>query len=435
LRWEEQSKVAGKTVEQLREEAAAAWSQLQKQLRPDIVHAPQLDWSQVHPHTVIYLARSVQGKPWVNHLAFLTVILTSYTKLDPGTIRGMIYMIHKRFCEIFSRYQINSVLDWKPREHLPRYMNDTELPDGLSKRQEFLYTYSASARYCTFYLRTLPENEQSIYRQWALPDIPKDFYSRISRADILSIERQQRRKEKTDALAPHYARIRGESHLRWNQLKRLRDKYYEVVARVSAGQETLPVSFSYEEQSLGKRLHFKLWDRYTFAEKHADQYHRCSRGQCRRRVGSFAPEKNNLFLEFTQASSLEDGSQDSDALLWFGDLLRYNLLGHAPLCGTAEEIQQAQAYLRNWGYGKEEDEALLAPFRSSIAGLLAWPKAQIDFLREAQKRTPGLIFLVEPLYAAATFGLAILDFCTTTGARIMWNTTLLLRMLRNIGRL
>jgi hypothetical protein len=234
----------------------------------------------------------------------------------------------------------------------------------------------------------------------------------------LSAERKLRRKIATDALAPHYARIRGESHFRWNQLKRLRDKYHEIVARVEGGQETLPVSFSYEEERLGLRLHFQLWDRYTFADAHADQYQRLSRSRHRRQVLSFAPEKNHYFLEFTDAESVEDGSHDPDALLWFGDLLRHNLLCTGPTKGTAEQIQQAQAYLRNWGYGEEEqDEALIAPFNSGIPGLLTWPKAQYRFLREAKTRTSGLIFLIEPLYAAATFGLALLDFFTTTGAR------------------
>jgi hypothetical protein len=409
--------MAGKTAEELREEGLVAWLQLQTQLHPDIVHAPRLDWSQVHHRMLLYLMKEVQGKPWVDHLAFLAVILASYTKLAPSTIEEKVYGLHTRFCEIFSKYQLHSLLDWDPREHLPRYMNDTELQSGLSIRQNFLYAYSAAVRYCTFYLRALPENEQNIYQQWVLPALPTGFSGRLSRSGILSVERQQRRKEETDALAPHYGRIRGECHLRWNQLKRLRDKYHEMIARVSSGQETLPVSFSYEEESLGLRLHFRLWDRHTFVDAHADQYHSVSRNSSKHRTGSLAPEKNHHFLEFTHGEHVEDYTSDLDALLWFGDLLRRSLLGDSPTKGSPEEVQQAQAYLRSWGYGEKDDKAVVAPFRTVIPGLLVWPKAQHDFLRLAQKRTKGILFLVEPLYAAATFGLAALDFFTTTGAR------------------
>jgi hypothetical protein len=409
--------MAGKTVEKLREEVDAAWPKLQTQFHPDVVHAPRVDWSQVQPRMALYLVRSVQGMPWINHLAFLAAILSS-TKLDRRTIYKIICVLNARFRDIFPHYQISSFEDWNPGEHFPRYMNDAKLTDGPGKRQNFLEIYGAAVHHCNAYLHTLPQTEQDRYRQWILPDLPAGLYHRLSCADIILAEQRQRRKEETDALVPHYARIRGECHLRWNQLKRLWDKYREGVTLVETGQETLPVSFSYEEQNLGMRLHFQLWDRYTFSDAHADKYGRVSRDEYRRKTSGFAPEKNHLFLEFTHAESLEDGAHDPDALLWFGDLLRYNLLGRGPVYGSAEEIQQAQTYLRNWGYGEEgEDEALISPFHTGIASLLNWPKTQHDFLLQAQKRTQGLLFLIEPLYAAATFGLALLDFCTTTGAR------------------
>jgi hypothetical protein len=407
----------GKTVEHLREEADVAWQQLQTRLHPDIVHAPRLDWSQVHPRIVLYLAQFGQGNLWINHLAFLAVILSSYTKLDPATIVGKVYKLNARFRELFPKYQIHSLADWNPCEHFPRYINDTEIAGGRSVRLTFLGDYCASVHHCNVYLRTLPKTEQDRYQQWIFPALPAELYRRLSCASALLAEQQQRRKEATDALAPHYARMRGESHFRWNQLKRLRDKYHEVVALVENGQETLPVSFSYEEQHLGKRFHFQLWDRSTFVEKHANHYQSSTKKHNRRKVPPFAPEKNHLFLEFTYAEHLEDGSHDPDALLWFGDLLRYHLLGTGPTQGNTEEIQHAQRYLRSWGYGEEEDEAMVCPFHSGIRGLLTWSKAQQSFLRVAQQHTAGLLFLIEPLYAAATFGLAAFDFFTTTGAR------------------
>jgi len=131
----------------------------------------------------------------------------------------------------------------------------------------------------------------------------------------------------------------------------------------------------------------------------------------------FAPEKNHLFVEFLYAEHLEDGTCDQDALLWFGDLLRYNLLGNGPGCGEAQEVRRKQEYLRSWGYEAETNEKIITPFRADVQGLLVWPNGQKEFLRAAQKRTQGLLFLIDPLYAAATFGLAALDFITTTGAR------------------
>lgn len=114
---------------------------------------------------------------------------------------------------------------------------------------------------------------------------------------------------------------------------------------------------------------------------------------------------------------MKDGTCDREALLWFGDLLRYELLGESPTSGTEQEVQQKQDYLRTWGYGEENEDEEIRPFISHIPGILSGSGSQENFLREAQKRTPGIVFLPEPLYVAATFGLAALDFFTTTGAR------------------
>ncbi len=409
--------MAGKTTEMLRQEAEVAWQQLQTVLHPDILQAPHLDWHHIHPRFILYLSREVQGMPWLNHLALLTVILSSYTKLDQRTVERKMYGLHARFRVLFPRYQIASFMDWNPIEHFPQYFNDTELEDTPTTRHEFLCVYRSSAQSCAAYFRTLPTIEQKRYQKWALSDLPEDLYRRCSRAGALLAEQQQHRKEETDAIAPHFARIRGETHLRWNQIKRLRDKYHEAVALVKSGQVQLPVSFSYEEPGAGKRLHFRLWDRYTFVEDHINQYTRGTWGDYSRKTRSFAPKKNHFFLEFVHAEDGESGTYDRDALLWFGDLLRYNLLGTGPRCGTAEEVQRSQEYLRSWGYGEEQDKELTCPFRSNAPGILVWPKTQQDFLQAVQKRAKGIIFLIEPLYAAATFGLAALDFFTTTGAR------------------
>ena len=59
-----------------------------------------------------------------------------------------------------------------------------------------------------------------------------------------------------------------------------------------------------------------------------------------------------------------------------------------------------------------------APFRTSTTGLLTSPRTAVQFLTEAHQHTRKLLFQVEPLFAAATFGLAAVDLLTTTGMRI-----------------
>jgi hypothetical protein len=142
----------------------------------------------------------------------------------------------------------------------------------------------------------------------------------------------------------------------------------------------------------------------------------------KRKTGGYSAERNHYFLEFVGVGTLSDTPAPPDPdgpLLWFADLLRYDLLSTGPVSGTEEEVERKQMYLQSWGYEAMEGKEC-TPFRTSVTGLLAWPLTSgiSPFMSAAQKRTERLLLVVEPLFAAATFGLAALDFFTTTGARM-----------------
>jgi hypothetical protein len=396
--------------------------ELQGVVHPDILAAPRLNWREVFPKFTARLLRTAIGEPWVNHLAFMVVVLTSYTRLDRTTIERCLYNLHARWRVLFPAYHLISFNDWDPVEHLPRYLNDTMLPDSFETRQEFLWSYTAAALHTHAYLRSLPSSEREQYQQWTLPLLPPDLHRQLSRKGELFEAQAQRRKLAVDAIAPHFAQLRGEAHLRWNQLKRLRIKFSEAVALVQAGQEALPLRFSYEEPGKGQRLHFILWDRPSFVLAHSQQYSKTSINEMKRKARGYCAERNHYFLEFVGVEPLLDTPAPPDPdgpLLWFADLLRYDLLCTGPVSGTEEEVGWKQVYLQSWGYEAMEGEER-TPFRTSVIGLLAWPHASgiSTFMTAAQEKTERLLFLVEPLFAAATFGLAALDFFTTTGARM-----------------
>jgi hypothetical protein len=384
-----------------------------------ILYAPHLNWHGVDPRVICYLKTNVSSFPWANHLALIVVVLASHTRVDQSTVQNRVSVFHVRWRSLFSTYGLVSFADWDPSEHFPRYLNDPALPDSLRTRQEFLRSYASTAHHIQVYLRSLPAELRSRYQQWELPVLPPGLRQQLSRGDEVVEEQRVRRKTESDALVPHFARIRGEAHLRWNQLQRLRMKFREAVALVQSGQATLPVSFSYEEIHLGQRLHFLLWDRPSFVLSHADQYSAGTVWEAQRRVRGFRPERNHFFLEFLGAEMGTNSTETRDPhkLLWFGDLLRYDLLCMGPGAGAQEETQRKQEYLHSWGYDATE---VRRPFASDVAGLLAWPQANgsSNFMVHAQRRVKGVLLVVEPLFAAATFGLAALDCFTTTGARV-----------------
>src|SRR5258708_543034 len=315
--------------------------ELQGVVHPDILAAPRLNWREVFPRFTARLLRTAIGEPWVNHLAFMVVVLTSYTRLDRSTIRSSMYNLHARWRVLFPAYHLTSFNDWNPVEHLPRYLNDTMLPDSFETRQEFLRLYTAAARHTHAYLRSLPSSEREQYQQWTLPVLPPDLQRQLSRKGELFEVQAQRRKLAVDAIAPHFAQLRGEAHLRWNQLKRLRTKFSEAVALVQSGQEALPLRFSYEEPGKGQRLHFILWDRPSFVLAHSQQYTHTPVHNARYKKKGHSAGHNHYFLEFVGVEPLSDtlAPPDPDGpLLWFADLLRYDLLSGGPTSGTEEEV-------------------------------------------------------------------------------------------------
>lgn len=394
-----------------------SWQRLQGLVAAEVLAAPRVDWERVDGRCIRYLVQHVAGCPWLDHLAVLTAVLTSYAGLDPQTILDQLQSLHPRWRVLFPAYGLQAFSEWWPSEHIPRYLNDLRFADTLYTRQAFLRCYFSAAAHTQAYIRALPDPEGGTYRRWALPPLPLELHRQLSRRTELTEAAKRRRKEETDAMTPQFARTRGEAHLRWNELNRLRLKFQEAVSLVESGQEALPLAVSYEEQQGLQHLHFVLWDRPSFVLAHAEQYSAATVRHAQRRVSSFQPDQNHYFLEFRRMAYSPEALPEPDEFLWFGDLLKNGLLGTSPGHGTPEEIKEKQEYLRSWGYG-DGAEAKAVPFASFVAGLLTWPKAQFRFMDEAQDRTEGLFIPVEPLFAAATFGLAALDLFTTTGARM-----------------
>jgi hypothetical protein len=153
-----------------------------------------------------------------------------------------------------------------------RYLNDPKFSDTLYTRQEFLCVYTLAAEHSQAYLRALPKAEQTIYQGWTLPLFPKQLTKKLSRRAEIIAAQKDRRKRETDAVTPHLSKIRGEAHLRWNELKRLRSIFQEALSLIQAGQEKVPLAFSYEEPRYRQRFHIVVWDRPRFVLAHQEHY-------------------------------------------------------------------------------------------------------------------------------------------------------------------
>ncbi len=398
------------------------WQDLQGLVSPTILSAPRLDWSQMDRRYFQYLIRTVYGDNavWFEHLTLLAAVLEMYIGLDPSTVEKRLQYLHVRWRVLFPSYELATFADWRPEEHLPRYLNDVQFSDTLHTRDEFFRAYTVAAEHSQAYLRALPKAEQALYQQWTLPLVPKHVTKHYSRRSEVLAAQKDRRKRETDAVTPHLAKIRGEAHLRWNELKRLRSAFQDALSRIQSGQEKVPLSFSYEEPRYG-RLHFTVWDRPRFVLEHEQHYQQRTIFKAKAQAKQQILAQDTYFLEFVRTESLtpvKDVDISDEDLFWFGDLLRYGLLREHPFRGDQVEVERQRSYLESWGYLSDDEEMARAPFRTNVASLLTSPKDQIHFLAEAQRHTQKVLFQVEPLFAAATFGLTGVDLLTTTGMRI-----------------
>ncbi|HME00767.1 MAG TPA: site-specific integrase [Terriglobia bacterium] len=176
------------------------------------------------------------------------------------------------------------------------------------------------------------------------------------------------------------------------------------------------MTFSYEEggdRELGipthERLWFRIWDRRSFVQAHAEAYSRSPTVASRCRTAAYADDSNHLFLEFVRGERLIGDAPPEG--LWFEELFRLGVFGLNPFVGSPEDVKAKQAWLASWGYGR-------TPFLAEVGGLLTWPVTEGRFMVSAQRRTTGVLLPVEAIYAAATIGLLAVDLFTTTGARI-----------------
>ncbi len=399
----------------------ATWAGLEESIAPEIVRAPktggddQGTWPSVDWRNVRYLQRAVIGNPWANQLALVAAVMSA-RRYDARSVRLVMCRLHARFTLVFKELALHQMNEWNAEQFFPSYLKGEVLAqDSASTRERFWIDYSTASKQVWLWLQRLPELEQEHYRSFALPLVPRLAVYGLLHFKESQQRQQHARKQETDAIVPHFAAMRAQAHLRYNCLVRLRQAYQEAVAQAQHEERTFPIEFSYEEGS--ERWHFRLWDRRSFVFAHAEQYSRQTMTNAQEKLRGFTDEQNQPFTEFVKATHV---TRDAKAFgPWFVDLLKLGLLGDGPTSGTDEEVQAKQEWLRQWGYADPE-RGRTNPFLAATSGLLCWSHdvGDASFMARAQDRADGVLVPVEPLYAAATFGLLAFDMFTTTGLRL-----------------
>src|SRR5260370_22231043 len=129
---------------------------------------------------------------------------------------------------------LSSMTQWNADEYLTQYLSSQVLAqDTPQMRIAFWHFYQAGSRHLKRWITNLPLEEQEKYRPFVLP-YPTDPHelTRLCDARKTHYERQEKRKEETDAIMPFYAQLRTHAHLRYNLLTRLRKAYRKAIKPV-----------------------------------------------------------------------------------------------------------------------------------------------------------------------------------------------------------
>jgi hypothetical protein len=411
---------------------------------------------QVRSDIVYYLRDNVLPFSWGPHFALLVGILRGQN-LDQNTIRGSLVSLNRGIRDLFQHYRLQHFRDWHPETMIPAYLKGECFPEHTrSRRLRFWIHYNLTSRMMDRWLRSLPPEQQGFYQSWVVPRLDPVHVQGLVSHTALKTEQQERRKAATAAIVPHFAEMRYQAHLRFNQVSRLLAAVNEVLAQTAhLTSNDLPHEFWYDDA--GERYFFRLWDRRSFALAHA--YGQVAKRAARNKRGAYSDEKNERFVEFVRAERID--TQEPTDGFWFIDLYRRQLVGQLGSRFKGDDVDRAISWLQQWGYmpppaqpgtRREEDSAaaltiqesigdempaewddgdgvceegdtrvagMPSPFHTGLAGLLSWGlEENAKFIAIASDKATGVLFPVQTIYDACMVGLLALNLFTTTGMRV-----------------
>lgn len=295
-----------------------------------------------------------------------------------------------------------------------------EAGKGLTEHQRrtLIGQWSAVRNVFEEYSERLAEEQRAILSQFFIqPLTDRRKLARHTPYATYHREQQERVKKKTDAVQPHFYRIRYVAGIRCNQARRFHDAVKQAIGFVEANRLPYPHEFSYEEtvqtqqgRTVRQRVELTLWDRVAIWDHAAALgYHEApqTRLQRRWRQGGFSEENNSPYVEYNATVSLTKGRPAEP--FWFLDLFRHRVFRHLNVRRDSDLAEKREAFYRQWGYmsrGPWDGNRLLT-FRAA-------DYRPLDFLhaREGHELLP-----YEGIYAAALFGTLMIRMGTITGAR------------------
>jgi hypothetical protein len=377
-------------------------------------------WDKVNPEHLRYFKNNCCGYPFTNHLAVALMVLSNLN-LNPGTVYINIRSVYVCLRELFEELKLANINDFDVNIYLSDYLRKEILPSHSDdKRSRFLINYkTVVGKVNKWYQTKLTEEQQEVFVSFLLPETnlnSRDFQVPKSARETA----KSKRKSETDSIAKDFLKIKAEAGFRMNQVRRLRQKFYEVMELVKQGGYPLPYDFSYinNEERVGmsqELVSFRLWDKPSFVLNHCENYSESTIKNVQKRKSTFSEDNNEYFVEFLKAVILNDNGKPIEETegFWFLPILEKHLIGNWHQNLTDTEIKEKLKLFEMYGYSEPDSRGIPNPFKTH-KGILA----QGTFITNSQQYADGVLMNVDTLYITALFGATALDIFTVSGARL-----------------
>lgn len=203
-------------------------------------------WDTLNAQSLNYIYKYCLDSLWLNQFS-LAVLCATDRKLSPASINNMMSTLNKRLKDIFIAFDLVHMEDLN-YTHFHQYLSGEIYEEHTDRQRQALISYYKSFLYnVSKWLKNRIEiDRQDYFSKFLFPEFPFDNRDYKAR-DLAVNSAQKKRKDETSAVTPLLPDIRAQSHLRWNQVKRLREITNKMIEKVKNEKLQLPFSFNYEE--------------------------------------------------------------------------------------------------------------------------------------------------------------------------------------------
>ncbi len=381
-------------------------------LPDDLRDAPFIDWTQLPSAVIGYLVNTVGESPWASSLALAAHVgrgaMNELTLMKSISCLNRLLSNVQKLCSIEQVSELTKSI-WES------YVTQKALTPG-DDRYFRIYTAFTESHFPD-YLEHLNPRERAKFEPYLLPRLPRGFCKQHFPRLATDEGEKQRRKGKSDVLAPLHSLFVALVRFRKQSAGRLLSAYREALSHAKTGEVEFPLPFSYEEElvavnrdartvaaiHLEKRpvtLHFLLWDRRSWVKQHPNDYQSAIKRNADRGIGEFAEPQ--FFVQCLNPA---------EELLWFGDLIKYRLLQRdMPGNITPEDARQRQQLLAQLG--------IVHGLSCTRDGILTPAQDLTHVLSQAIARTGTLVFDAQALCRGVLFASALTTIALTNGSRL-----------------